>query len=623
MLKKAKATNAWIVIQLFVYIFFSNILYSQDKLKLDSLAARLLVSDISQLDYIQTQVLIANHYVYTNIDTATHIINDVLTTSKLETILPSDYYDHFVVKAWTHHGKKEYEDAEKYYNRALDIVSKGTDRAGYIELWINLAALYEQTRDTAALSFVKEFMLQLDTAKTKDDKIGWILGHQYKARIYGHQKHYEKALNLLLEALELPFLADFPEYSIGVLKYIGVYQKEIGDHRIAERSLKKGLSIDNLYPYQQKMLWDQLGKLYLDIDSLDGVQVCLNRISNLKPLSEVECHLYNRLYAVVSLKKTTYTKALDYMESAKKCANTMQDDDGKLADLLLEANIKTRLQQESTSTKLIEEAERLLAQKPNLSTPAIRSSIATIQLLNKLSLKDPSLLVSFDQQQLLAKQQNRFLSDKKLKEVVIKYEADQKEQENQLLLKDAALKDAQLFRQKIFHGLVSGLLLLAIGFLYVLSKNFRLEKEHNILLQQEKEQLIFEKEELVKINESLQKDKSHLLTTVHKEVFKDKYEIKGESKSFFIPMASIIYIQSEDEGCRFYIKDEASQWFDIRLKDVIASLPNIYFTQIFRSTVVNKAFIKWVNHTSLSLLDDTSLKISRTYKKNIIEMIKK
>ncbi len=574
-------------------------------------------------DSLEMQIAIANKYVYVDLDSAAFYIDQVLATPRLETILSKDYYKHFLVKAWVHHGKQQLEEAKKYYLKANEIVSKSNNRKGHIELWINLGALYEQTKDTSAMAFVEEFMTALDTSETRDDKIGWILGHQYKARIYGYQKKYDKALTILLEALEIPFLPQFPKYSLGIFKSIGIFQKEIGDFKTAEDYLKTALEKPNLYPYEQKMVLQQLIQLYIEVDSLSLAQDGFKAMENFGKFSMTECYHFNRLQAVLNLKKTKYSQALTYLDQSKQCANKMQDQEILLSNLLLEAKIRSRLQQGDVANNLIKEAQQIIDNRPTLNSIEVQSAISTVDFVNDLSRQSLELVEKFDNHRQLEQQQQQFLSNKKVKEIVLKYEATQKEQENQILKKEAALKIAELKSERLQKTIIGSLLGATLLLLNTLFKNFRLKQQNNKLLEAEKQQLIFQKEELQILNQRLRGDMDQLKTSMKAELFKDKYEIKGKTKNYLVEIATIMYIESDKEGTRFFIDGDSSKWSKDTLKEVKASLPEMYFIQIFRSILVNKTFIKWVNHTSLSLSDDTQLKISRTYKDSISHLIGK
>ena len=606
---------------LFVFLLMSLISFAQEEVKVKELISKLKAKDISPSELLQTKVDIANYYVYHSLDTAEIYIEEVLNYPDYISVLPKNYHRHYLVRGWIYHGNQKLEDAKKYVHKAYDIVSLTDDRTSKLELWMNLGALYQQSKDPNAMAFVNQFMTELDTTKSEADKIGWVLALQYKSKIYGGQKDYNKAFELLMDAGKLSFLHEIPKYSLGVFKSMSIFLSEIGNFEMSKAYLKKALGISRLYDYEKKMLHLELAKLYLKENKFDALGKELGVVKSFGAMSESECHDYNNIYAKFYLKKAKAKEALAYMNQANDCTKEMQSDFVRLGDILLEAKIKTKLGDYSNSQQLLTRAEKIINSKPNLNTIDIEAQIKRLAFSNELGLKDRKLFNRFNDYSEVERKNVEISSDKKLKELTIQYDIEKKENEIELLRQHALLDQQtiryQRIRQYLSYGALLGLIVLAL----LLYQNNRLRNKNNELLKAEKGELIFKNEELQIVNNQLQADiktiKESELNKQHK-----KYEIKVLDKTYLEEFENIMHVQSENDGCRFYLKNGEKIWSDTIFRKTLESLPSDMFIQIFRGIIVNKLFIKWINHQNLALQNGTLLKISRTYKKNL-EGIKK
>ena len=130
--------------------------------------------------------------------------------------------------------------------------------------------------------------------------------------------------------------------------------------------------------------------------------------------------------------------------------------------------------------------------------------------------------------------------------------------------------------------------------------------------------LVFEKEELEDLNAKLQSQLTVLKDQPRKE--STLISIKSQDKIHKLDLAKIKYVKAEDEGVRIFY-DDTSLWLDVRLKKIEELTSGAGFVKIYRSTIVNLTYIAWVNHVTLKLKGGTELKIGRTYKSRIKEVI--
>ena len=157
------------------------------------------------------------------------------------------------------------------------------------------------------------------------------------------------------------------------------------------------------------------------------------------------------------------------------------------------------------------------------------------------------------------------------------------------------------------------LALVFVSFFY--ASNYRLEKENMELLSKLNKTLIFEKEELITVNEKLKKD--ILKIKLKKDASVGSIDIKSNKTQISIPLSEILYISAEGNGSRYILQNGKSHWDDKKLKYWENQLPMDRFVRIHRSTIVQKEFITSINYDNLELFEGTSLNIGRTYKSNL------
>ena len=181
--------------------------------------------------------------------------------------------------------------------------------------------------------------------------------------------------------------------------------------------------------------------------------------------------------------------------------------------------------------------------------------------------------------------------------------------QDSLKLQQAVIEKKELRIRGDKYRLLS-LLLGLIGSLFVLNK-FRQRFMSERL---QKEELVFEKSELEKLNRVLKGKLEQRAKSVK------KLEIKGAGKLILIEPGNIHYAVAESNGTRIYAKDKTF-WSDEKFRDLLDQLPQSSFSQIFRSTVVNIDHVDYIKSNNLMLKSGEELKISRTYKRNILEKI--
>jgi len=92
------------------------------------------------------------------------------------------------------------------------------------------------------------------------------------------------------------------------------------------------------------------------------------------------------------------------------------------------------------------------------------------------------------------------------------------------------------------------------------------------------------------------------------------------NREHILNTSELYYIKAEDPGVRIYTSS-GSLWSDQKLKHIKEEL-GYPFVQIFRSTVINIDHVEWVNSDKVKLKNGVELKMSRTFKKEIQDIIK-
>lgn len=95
--------------------------------------------------------------------------------------------------------------------------------------------------------------------------------------------------------------------------------------------------------------------------------------------------------------------------------------------------------------------------------------------------------------------------------------------------------------------------------------------------------------------------------------------IKTKHKATVIKTNDILYMEKSLRKIIFVLKDEKIETYGT-FDDYMNKLPK-YFMQVHRSYIINTNFIKNVSGTTITLLNNEIIPISRTYQKVVVEKI--
>lgn len=160
--------------------------------------------------------------------------------------------------------------------------------------------------------------------------------------------------------------------------------------------------------------------------------------------------------------------------------------------------------------------------------------------------------------------------------------------------------DANKFYKSSLFLSIGALVLLGIVIFFILKKKRVLKKEY----------------------EELQKELDVIQTTKRNQE-KSLAMITLKSKAV-IAVDDILFIKSDDKYVEYYLVDKSAPEIDRNsLKEVEVNLPESMFVRVHRSYIVNIYKIKIINSTKLMLDEGTWINLSRTYKKQLKELLKK
>ncbi|MEQ9425569.1 MAG: LytTR family transcriptional regulator [Cyclobacteriaceae bacterium] len=189
---------------------------------------------------------------------------------------------------------------------------------------------------------------------------------------------------------------------------------------------------------------------------------------------------------------------------------------------------------------------------------------------------------------------------KTINEIVTRYEVDEK---NRLI--EVAQQERRFYKSLVFQ---IGFLALLIGLLAIwLYWKFYLTKQEVLLKEDELEEL---RKEIEKIRRKSAGAASGQL-------------IHLKSKAT-LPLDELMYVHSDGHYLEFYLDNRGKPEIDRNtMTDILGTLPVNEFVRVHKSYIVNIRFIRILNSTQLMLDNGQWIKLSRTYKPALKEIIKK
>lgn len=602
----------WVATTL-VAICLAVSLVAQQNADVDSLRNRLRTLRFQSQEYLKTQVNLANYWVYRDLDSATWHIDQVLQTPNLGKLLPPGYARHYLVKAWTYHGRMMLKEAKVWYFKALNVAQQGASDADIREIELNLGAMLTDMQDPDAKKFALDIIGQVDPPKSREEKEFWIVAHLYLVRIAEYQDELNEALSILRQLQDNPILHEFPDYRYGVLNSTAIVLDRMGDGQLAVRYYRKALKIPQLYDFEQKELLLNMASTWLDLEQPDSCLYYLEVAQAVATLSENEqwAYFFARARARWSMDQTA--AARNDIEKALQVAHLTKNDSYVLRSLVKKAEFAAADNQWTEVQSLLHEAEPYWERVDNLEAQVLN---AMLRWKAATALSRPDLLPKLDEYIALNDRYTNLKNNRQLKQVVYQYEVRQREQENELLRQELAIQYQRRRVQFLGLCLLALAALAALGMAAFWRRNTRLTQQYNTLLEEEKGQLVFEQEELQTVNAQLHDQLVQLARNAPPENL-PTIEIQGRDQVHLLAAHDISHLTAEHEGVRYHLANGHSLWSDKPLRDALEQLPPMVFMQTYRSVVVNIRHIACINHRTVKMKDGVELPIGRVYKQDI------
>lgn len=600
---------------LFLLMFAQTMVVAQRDADPDSLRLLLNVYPTDDTRYLETKVNLANYFIYHNLDSATMYIDQVLAYPDVDKKLPLGYALHYLVKAWTYHGRMMLKESKKWYFKSLEAAKSGSDLAKLREIELNIGALLVELQAPEARSVAEGIIQRVDNPQTIEDKVHWLLGKFYIVRINEYEDKLFDALDILQDEQVVAVAAEIPKYQFGIYNSKAVILSRIGNEALAIEHYKKALKISSIEKFKRKDLLQNIAAAFLDLQQPDSCLQYLSYSKSVAAFTENEQWTY-AFHTSRALRMKGQTAAAGrYIDTAIVVAQAMDNSNYIYRSMLKKAELCADVQDWKCTAQWLGSAQPY-REEVNLLEANTLDALLGLKL--GIAKTIPALLPDLDTFLVLNRQYTGLMNDKQLKQVIYQYEVRQKEQENVLLRKKLDIERQQQRIRNLWLWLLGVTASAMVSLALFWRRNTVLTRAYNILLEEENAQLVFEKAELAAMNDTLRKRVAQHSTTI-KPPENTKVEVRSRDKLHLLAVENICYLTAEHEGVRFFLDDNTSIWSDTTLQKSIDLLPADIFIRIFRSTIVNERHIAWVNHSSLRMADGTELPIGRTYKKDIKE----
>lgn len=611
-------------ILIFVIVLFSLKCIGQPS-NLDSLLQIRDTKDPISSQYWETTVDLANYYIYHDLEKAKETI-EVVFSDYVDRGYSFDkcYHRHHLLRCWVNHGNNKLKDAIRDITKAEDLVKNCRKRKDEIEIQINKASLLIATKDSTASSYVQSYMAQIDTTLDRDEKIAWIMGKKYLGDLEEEKGFFRIALGHYLEVIESGILNEIKQYRLGIIKGIARASTELGDYDYALKRLNEITTNQKVYTHQYNNILIAKAINYYKKEEYDKISLLTNEIlrsDNLMTQDKIEvCWLRIKTYLKLGSKDKAH-KELDKVISLKN----QIDDSRLLARInLLEAEVSEAYGSTQRTNALLERYSQQGGGSKKQNLKANRLWLTN----NVVGVTGQRLEDYLD----AINSANKEKSASQMHEMMAIFKVEKEKERSAFLenkLENEQVINSQRGKALFFFGISTILSFL----LWILSKrNAKVQKQLNRMLQldkerlsqrqvrleNDKERLVFENQDLVNMNQTLINQKEQKIESQPNT----KLEVKTRDKIHFLELSTILYIKADNNGSRLFLDMNKSLWTDTPLKYFVQDLSEKGFVRIHRAATVNLSQIEWINHATLKMNNGQELKVSRTYKDEILNLFK-
>ncbi len=513
-----------------------------------------------------------------------------------------------------HAAKGVYEIADQFYQKALDNAESIKRVAVQKHIFSLRATIASDKEDYDQSIFFNEKAFDLPCHPDSMQCLKQNIRLRINAAVYlSDFNQVEKALTYLNEADSLMTVYNFTDsiYRVVIFNSMAnIQDEELNNAEAAHTSYKNALRYSPYGHNVKYSLFNNLGNSFKKLNQIDSAKTYYYKTINSDQLPKLKVTPFQGLGDIAKENKE-YIEAIRNYEIAVK-----------------NAELSSKSESIKISHALLGQAYYLNGQysKANSSFNQVRSHIGNRGIMNmdemkifknmhlsEIALTNPQWSRKF---YIFFEQYDSLNSVKRaitLNNSVATYE--------KRILKDS-LANAKVIEQnqslelknQNYRNLAS-LFFLISSLLFTLLIYSKLRK-----IRKEKEELVFELEELKEINAELSEKNLSFLKDNDKSI-EEEIKVISLDKTYNLRVNNIKYIISEDNGSRIFTNQE-SLWTDESTKSLESRVPAHLFVRIYRSAIVNISHIKWINHKTLMMKDKKELKIGRTYKQNIIQAFK-
>jgi len=450
----------------------------------------------------------------------------------------------------------------------------------------------------------------LQLAKEQNDSLGI-----FKALIaVGNSQYYSGSAHVAIKKY-MQALSVAPDLTMAGYIYVnlGSLLIEAGQYKEGIEYIKKGSQAicDEAAKRDKMVVLNNLAVGYYHLERIDSSRFYLDQYAAFKEKPTYNHFFIDHLSGNISIKQKEYAKAQQFLDSALSLSQSLND---KHSEALVMGSLSWLYNQ--TGRK--KEANRAY----DLSKTMLDSLGSTLDLIELEELRLTSNLAPHDLNHF--KSYRKISSENSFGEIdqiissfnkEIELQANQDSLEQALMIQQIHSVENSRYRYGLL--LCIAIISLLASLLYIYRTRSKQLKSTNQKLEEERQDLIFQNEDLESINQYLKKQHAQA-EPIPVDSFID---IVVNNKQIKLNTKNITYILAEDNGCRFYLGNR-SEWSYVRLKDILQQLPHQLFVQIQRSNVVKIEDIESVNHSSLKMSDGTELKIGRSYKQEVLNLFK-
>lgn len=452
----------------------------------DSLRRLLGVYSTDDSRHIQTKVNLANYFVYNDLDSATVYIDQVLAYPDVDKKLPTGYALHYLVKAWTYHGRMMLKESKKWYFKSLAAAKSGSDMAQVREVELNLAALLVELQAPEARSVAETIIRRVENLQTREDKAHWLFGKFFILKINEYEDKLFDALDILQDEKVVAVAAEIPEYQFIIYNSKAVILSRMGNETLAIEHYKKALNLPTIEKFERKDLLQNIAASFIDLQQPDSCLLYLAYSKSVATFTENEQWTYAFNSSGALRMKGQTAAASRYIDTAIVVAQVMDNSNYIYRSMLKKAELCADVQDWGCTAQWLDAAQPYRAEVNLLEANTLD---ALLKLKLGIAKTMPTLLPELDTFLVRNRQYTSLMNDKQLKQVIYQYEVKQKEQENTLLRQELDIERQRKRNRNLWLWLLGVTAASMIGLALFWRRNTLLTRAYNGMLEEANAQL--------------------------------------------------------------------------------------------------------------------------------------